>query len=77
MKCGYRLRLKAYIDQKDEFVVLEHIAKLLNVFSVILWNKTKSFYRVEIQSKAALPVMINYLDTFLLPGKKKEAYIVW
>jgi hypothetical protein len=31
MKSGYRLRLKAYVDQKDELVVLNHIAKLLNV----------------------------------------------
>jgi hypothetical protein len=74
---GFRLRLKASIDQQFEYPVLQQIASLLQSPNVIVRNKEKSYFRVEVTSKISLALVVNYLDEFKLQGRKKDAFAVW
>lgn len=72
-----RLRLKASIDQKGEFPVLDQIKNLFAVKEVTIRDEEKQYYRVEVTSAETLALVIRYLDVFKLKGRKKQAYAVW
>nr|ALO21112.1 putative double LAGLIDADG homing endonuclease [Carteria crucifera] len=74
---GTRLNLKAYVDQKAELEVFEHICKLFEVPKLTFRNPLKQYYRVEISSKQSLPIVLSYFETHKLRGKKGECYAVW
>jgi hypothetical protein len=77
MNHGFRLRLKAFIDQKFEYTVLQQIANLLKSFSIRVRNKKKTYFRVEFVSKESLALIVKYLDTYKLRSKKKNTFAIW
>jgi hypothetical protein len=70
-----RMRLKAYIDQKDEKLLLQHIASLFGGGSVYLRRETASVYRVDFQGSVQLKQIIKYCNCFV--GRKKDAFDTW
>jgi hypothetical protein len=70
-----RLRLRAFIDQKGEKDVLQHIASLLKVKNVSIRDEEKQYYQVEISSKIQLEILLNYLN--VSPFTWKEAFSVY
>lgn len=74
---GFRLRLKASIDQKLEYDVIEQLAKLFSVKNVTVRNAAQSYYRIEMTSKEQLTIVIQYLETFKLQSRKADAYAIW
>lgn len=73
----FRLRLKAYIDQKDEWDVLKEISSLFQVQNVQTRNAKKKTYRVECISKKSLELVLNYFSTYPLRSKKHVVYAMW
>lgn len=72
-----RLRLRAFIDQKGEKDVLQHIASLLKVKNVSIRDEEKQYYQVEISSKIQLEILLNYLNVSPLRGKKRLVFTLW
>jgi LAGLIDADG endonuclease len=70
-----RMRLKAYIDQNDEQLLLEHIRSLFGGGSVYLRTGTANVYRVEFQGSSQLQQIIKYCNH--LVGRKKDAFDIW
>jgi len=71
------LRLKAYIDQKNEKEVLQVITTLLGRDNLTIRNKVKAFYRVELSSKKALKFLCDYFSKHKLRSKKHIVYAMW
>jgi hypothetical protein len=70
-----RLRLKAYIDQKDEELLLKHVVSLFGGGGVSLRRETKSVYRAEFQGSSQLKQITEYCNH--LVGRKKDAFNTW
>lgn len=77
MKTGFRLRLKASIDQKCELDILKQISDLFELQRVTIRDNKKEYYRVEMVSKKSLSLITHYLDKHKLQGRKAEVYAVW
>ena len=77
MRQGFRIRLKASVDQQFEYPVLQQIASLLKSPNVIVRNQEKKYFRVEVSSKISLAIVVEYLNEFKLQGRKKDAFAVW
>lgn len=71
---GYRVALRAYLDQKGEEKILRELAQLLGGF-VYCRNKEKCYYRLTIGSK--FQPLVDYLTRFPLRGRKKIAQSRW
>jgi hypothetical protein len=74
---NYRLRLKAFVDQKNEFPVLQRIALLLLVKTVTVRNKVNSYFEVECTSKNQFTPLLKYLEAYPFYGKKRLVYNIW
>lgn len=72
-----RLRLKAYLDQKDEWDVLQHIAELFEVKSVFVRNAEKQTYRVDCSTQKSLANILLYFSKHKLRSKKHVVYAMW
>jgi Photosystem I psaA/psaB protein/LAGLIDADG endonuclease len=72
-----RLRLNAYVDQKNELDVLQQIAFLFGVFNVTTRSSTKQTYRVECSTKKSLRNVLLYFETYNLRSKKHLVYAMW
>jgi hypothetical protein len=73
----FRLRLKAYVDQKDEFEILNQIASLFQVKNVTTRNVKKKTYRVDCVSKKSLELVLQYFSRYPLRSKKHLVYAMW
>lgn len=73
----YRLRLNAYVDQKDEWDVLQQIASLFEVANVTIRNAKKKTYRVECNTKKSLQNILVYFEKYKLRSKKHLVYAMW
>ena len=73
----YRLRLKAYVDQKNELDVLQQIAFLFDVRQVTTRSREKQTYRVECSTKKTLRNILVYLEEYSLRSKKHLVYAMW
>ncbi len=73
----YRLRLKTYLDQKDEKEILEFIANLFEKTKLTIRNQTNHFYRVELSSKKSLKLIVDYFSKHNLRSKKHIVYAMW
>jgi hypothetical protein len=76
-KRNFRLRLKAYIDQKNEFDILQQIAFLFDVKNVTTRSIEKKTYRVDCNTKKALEKILNYFEHSNLRSKKHIVYALW
>jgi hypothetical protein len=72
-----RLRLNAYLDQKDEYEVLEHIRELFGVSSVTVRNEARKLYRLECNTKKTLEKVLAYYEVHKLKSKKNIVYAMW
>ncbi len=72
-----RLRLNAYLDQKDEYDILEHIRKLFGVSSVTVRNEARKLYRLECNTKKTLEKAVAYYEVNKLKSKKHIVYAMW
>lgn len=73
----FRLRLKAYVDQKNEFDVLQQIQSLFGLASVTIRNAEKNTYRVECSTKQSLEKILVYFEHHNLRSKKHIVYAMW
>ena len=72
-----RLRLNAYVDQKNEFDVLKQIAFLFDVSKVTVRSVKKQTYRVQWSTKKALKKILFYFEEYKLHSKKHLVYAMW
>jgi len=77
MKLGVRLHVKACLDQKYEYDVLQQIGTLFGVCKVCVRNKEKEYYRVEMVSKQSLGLVMQYFTAYKLRGRKGASYAAW
>ena len=79
MKIGFQFQKKFYISQKEEKSILESISKLLESQSqVYTFKQNNQFYdRIEISSFYSHTLLLNYLSTFPLLGRKNVSLCVW
>lgn len=73
----FRLRLNAYVDQKNELDVLQQIAFLFGVFNVTTRSSRKQTYRVECSTKKSLQNVLLYFERYNLRSKKHLVYAMW
>lgn len=73
----FRLRLKAYVDQKNEYDVLQQIQLLFSVASVSTRNAEKKLYRVDCNTKKSLKNILIYFEKHNLRSKKHLVYAMW
>lgn len=71
---GYRIALRAYIDQKEEIEFLQEFSKILGGH-VQLRSAEKSHYRSTIGT--GFQPLVEYFTRFPLRGKKKIAQSRW
>ena len=74
---NFRLRLKAYVDQKNEYDILQQIQVLFRVASVSIRNKEKKLYRVDCNTKKSLETILIYFEKHNLRSKKHLVYAMW
>lgn len=74
---GYQLRLKVYVDKKNEYEVMDRIRELFQVKTIIIRNKEQALYKVEIFSNNSLNLAIDYFQNYKLVGKKHLVYAIW
>lgn len=72
-----RLRLNAYVDQKNEFDVMQHLAFLFGVKNVTIRSVEKQTYRVECSTKKSLENALLYFEKHNLRSKKHLVYAMW
>lgn len=73
----FRLRLKAYVDQKNELDVLQQIQVLFGVANVTTRSVAKSTYRVDCNTKKSLERTLIYFERYNLRSKKHIVYAMW
>ena len=73
----YRLRLKAYLDQKHEKEILEFITNLFEKPKLTIRNETNTIYRVELSSKKSIKLILDYFSKHNLRSKKHIVYAMW
>ncbi len=73
---GYRVELKAFVDQQGELEILEAIALLFGG-TVYCRDREQEYYRAHIGTLAGLTVFIKYLTRFPLRGRKHIAQNRW
>jgi hypothetical protein len=73
----FRLRLKAYIDQKNELEVFQRIQFLFEIANITIRNAEKKTYRIECNTKSSLEKILLYFDQFNLRSKKHLVYAMW
>jgi hypothetical protein len=76
-KVYLRLRLNAYVDQKFEHDIMNSIKDLFHVKSVTIRSLEKQLYRVEINKKESLEILLKYFEKYPLRGKKHITYAMW
>lgn len=74
---GFRLRLKAYVDQKNELDVLQQIQVLFGVANVTTRSFEKKTYRVDLNTKKSLEKTLIYFERYNLRSKKHIVYAMW
>lgn len=72
-----RLRLNAYVDQKNEYALLQQIAFLFGVLNVTTRSSQKQTYRVECSTKKSLQNVLLYFERYNLRSKKHLVYAMW
>ena len=72
-----RLRLKGYLDQKNEKDIMYVISQLFEKNSLGIRNETKNLYRVELTSKKSIQYILNYFTIHKLRSKKQIVYAMW
>lgn len=73
----FRLRLNAYVDQKNEFDIMLQIAFLFDVANVTTRSVEKKTYRVECTTKKSLKNVFLYFEKYNLHSKKHIVYAMW
>jgi hypothetical protein len=73
----FRLRLKAYVDQKNEFDVFQQIQILFDVANVTIRSVEKKTFRVDCSSKQSLEKILLYFERYTLRSKKHVVYAMW
>jgi hypothetical protein len=73
----FRLRLKAYVDQKNELDVLQQLSFLFGVANVSTRSIEKKTYRVNCNTKRALEKTLFYFEKHNLRSKKHIVYAIW
>lgn len=76
-KCGYRLTLKGYIDQKGEYALMERLAELFEIPCVTCRNTKKDYFRIESGSKKVVANFLTYFHQYPLKSRKHRAFAVW
>lgn len=88
-KLKYRLRLKFYITQKNEYNLLKAIIKLFyfkqnNIKQYILFNPdkyisrySKNIDRLEISTNSFILIILDYLTEYKLQSKKIITFFRW
>nr|AAN04063.1 Orf245 [Amoebidium parasiticum] len=74
---GYRVRLKYYVDQKNESEMLQAIRNLFNTGSVVKRSGPPGMKRYEIYSNTAVITVINYFTAHPVFFDKHIAFIKW
>ncbi len=72
-----RLRLNAYLDQKDEYEIFEHIRKLFGISSVTVRNEARKLYRLDCNTKKTLEKALAYYEVHKVQSKKHIVYAMW
>ena len=76
-KMYHRLRLNAYIDQKNELDVLKQIQVLFCVANVTTRSVEKKTYRVNCCTKKSIEKILSYFENYNLRSKKHLVYSMW
>ena len=74
---GVRLHIKACVDQKLEYDILQQLCALFKVAKVTIRNNEKHYYRAEFVSKQSLSLILAYLTQYKLQGRKNQCYACW
>lgn len=72
-----RLRLNAYVDQKNELDVLKQIQVLFCVANVTTRSVEKKTYRVNCCTKKSIEKILSYFENYNLRSKKHIVYSMW
>ena len=72
---GYRVRLRFFLDQKDEYKTLEEIRNILG--SGRITNRGKNNFRLTLDTFKSFPKLIEYLEKNPLKTKKRIEYLKW
>lgn len=72
-----RLRLKAYLDQKNEKDLLLVFCQLFKKEMITVRNENKKLYRMDLTSKKSLELLVNYFSNYKLRTKKHIVYAMW
>lgn len=74
LRRGYRVTLRAYLDQKGESEILTEISRLVGGF-ISCRNQDVSYFRLTIGTE--FQPLVDYLAKFPLRGRKKIAQSRW
>ena len=72
-----RLRLKTYVDQKEEYEIMKQIQNLFEVPNVTVRSEKKKLYRVDCNSKKTLQKILTYFEIHKVRSKKHTVYNMW
>lgn len=76
-KIQKRLYVRAYFDQQFELATLQHVASLFEIKNVYVRDSTKEHYRLELDSKPHLSMILDYFKKYPLKGRKADSYAIW
>ena len=77
MAAKKRLKLKSYVDQQSELLLMNEITNSFKVSKVTVRSEKNKHYRVEMVSKTSLEKIQNYLKTHKLRSKKRYVFVIW
>lgn len=80
MTLGYQVKLRFMIDQSEslnDMIILKEILHLILTHRKLKKGAAGNMHRIETSSFNKLPLIINYVNSFILKTNKKESFDKW